>query len=507
MLADLLIPLDAASAQPLYRQVYEGVRSAILSGRLPGGCRIPSSRQLADHLGVSRSTVLVAFDQLAAEGYVEGAVGSGSYVARAIPRHIARPSAGRVPASARPRASARLSTRGDAVASIPPMLPIAVPYPRLFWLGVPPVDTFPLLPWKRLVARRIRAVTAAELCHAPGAGYAPLRSMIAAHLAATRGMRCEPEQVIVLASAQEALELVSRVLLDGGDPVWLEDPGWRGARGAFLAAGARLVCLPVDSEGVDVREGVRLAPDARVAYVTPSHQFPLGGMLTLERRMALLRWAASREAWIIEDDYDSEYRHAGRPLSALHALDDAERVIYVGTFNKTIFPALRLAYLISPPSLTDKLLAARRVGGQHASPLAQAVVADFIGNGGYARHLRRSRAVIRERRDALVSAISQQGEGLLTLGPADTGSHAVAWLTHAVDDRKASEAAARAGVAAAPLSAFRIQQYQPPGLVLGYAGAAPKEIAAATGALVQAISGLVSAGTSGSVRPSRRNTV
>jgi GntR family transcriptional regulator/MocR family aminotransferase len=495
---ELLIRLDSASREPLHRQVYQGIREAILSGQVAAGVRIPASRRLAEYLAVSRSTVLVAFEQLVAEGYIEGAVGSGSYVARQIPDHLLRAPAQRSASAPVPVRPPRLSARGRDLASLRGGGRPLVPYPRAFWTGVPPVDVFPLAVWSRLAARRLRSLTTADLYHGPAAGYAALRQAIVAHLGAARGMHCDPDQVLVLSSAQEALELSCRVLLDPGDGAWMENPGWSGARGALVGAGARLTFVPVDAAGLDVSRGLAEAPDARIAYVSPSHQYPTGATLSLERRMALLDWAANTGAWILEDDYDSEFRYAGRPLTALHGLDTASRVLYVGTFNKTIFPALRVGYLVVPSSLIEPFLAVRRIGGQHSPTIDQAVLTDFMAEGHYVRHLRRSRAACQERRDTLLAALERHAGGLLELGGAETGLHAIGWLPVGTDDVRASEAAARSGVMAAPLSGHCVGPCLRPGLVLGYAGIKPHEINAATRRLGEALSGMVPAKTNGS---------
>ncbi|HEU5051162.1 MAG TPA: PLP-dependent aminotransferase family protein, partial [Gemmatimonadales bacterium] len=360
ILPDLLVPLDPARPEPIHRQLYRGIREAILAGGLPAGVRIPSTRRLAEQLGISRSTVLVAFDQLVAEGYLVGAVGSGSYVARDIPQHLRRSP---VPGNGdeRPK-SPRVAARVARVARAGGRAVPAVPYPNAFWSGVPPIDVFPMAAWNRIVARRLRSLEPADLHHGPAAGYRPLREAIAAYLVAARGMRCSADQVIVLASAQEALELAARVLLDPGDAAWMEEPGWSGARGAFVSADIRIVPVPVDADGLDVAAGLAAAPDARAVYLSPSHQYPLGATLGLERRMALLDWAARSGAWLIEDDYDSEFRYSGRPLTALHGLDSRGSVIYVGTFNKTMFPALRVGYLVVPEALVESFLTLRRLG-------------------------------------------------------------------------------------------------------------------------------------------------
>ncbi|HWB37426.1 MAG TPA: PLP-dependent aminotransferase family protein, partial [Rugosimonospora sp.] len=333
---DLLIALDTRADEPLHRQLYRGVREAIRSGRLRPGVRIPSTRRLAQHLGVSRWTVLAAFDQLVAEGYVVGAVGSGSRVAFELPDPMPDPVELPPATTDVPARQARLSGRGRLLQGIRHRP--GVPYPKPFWTGIPPVDEFPVRLWARLAARRYRRLGQAELYHGPAAGYQPLREAIVAHLRAARGVRASAGQVVVVASAQEAMELAARLLLDPGDTAWIEDPSWPGARGALTGAGARIVPVPVDSDGLSVEHGIALAPEGRLAYVCPSHQYPAGVTLGAERRQALLAWADSHDAWILEDDYDSEYLHAKRPLTALQGLDQAGRVLYIGTFNKTLFP-------------------------------------------------------------------------------------------------------------------------------------------------------------------------
>jgi GntR family transcriptional regulator/MocR family aminotransferase len=485
---ELLLQLDPDSTEPLHRQVYHGIREAILSGRLPGGVRIPSSRRLADYLDISRSTVLVAFEQLVAEGYLIGAVGSGSYVASQIPDHLlptARPAsapAGRP--SSRPAVAKRCSDLRAMRRRAPRY------YPGAFWTGVPPVDAFPLSLWRRLATRRYRQVSASQLYHGPAAGYRPLREAIVTHLAGARGVHCTADQVIVLSSAQEAMELTCRVLLDPGDAAWIENPSWSGARGALTSGGARVAHVPVDRHGLIVDQGIAAAPDARLVYVCPSHQYPSGAILSLERRLQLLEFAASRDAWIIEDDYDSEYRYSGRPLTALQGLDSAGRVVYVGTFNKTLFPALRLAYVVVPQDLLAEFLAVRGIGGQHSPTIEQAILCDFITEGHYARHLRRSRTLCRERRAALVAAVARHLAGVLEIAEDESGLHAVAWLPAGLDDVRVSAAASQQGIEAAPLSAYYEGECPRGGLVLGYAGLKLHEIDAGVRKLALAIASL-----------------
>src|SRR5262245_38120039 len=332
--------LDRASGVPFYRQIYDGVREAILSGRLRPGARLPSTRVLAADLETSRNTVLAAFGQLLAEGYVEGRVGAGTTVARTLPETLlrARPEAA---GTERPGRRPRLSRRGALLVGTRAALGRGAIAAHPFRPGLPGLETFPFDLWTRLIARRWRRVPRQLLDYGDPAGYAPLREAIAAYLGEARAVRCEATQVIVVTGAQQAVDLAARVLLDPGETAWVEDPGYQGARGALVAAGIRLASVPVDVEGLAVRRGARSAPGARLVYVTPSHQYPLGVTMSLQRRLALLEWASASGAWILEDDYDSEYRYAGRPLAALQGLDTAGRVIYAGTFSKVLLPAPR----------------------------------------------------------------------------------------------------------------------------------------------------------------------
>lgn len=471
-IADLLLPLDNTSDTPLYRQVYEGLRNAILEGRLPPGARIPSTRRLAEYLAVSRTTVLVAFEQLVVERFLVGTVGSGSRVSD----HIPPPPQ---PADDDARAQAEsslvvLSRCGKSLVELPrPGRPLSRGA-KAFRTGQPPVDGFPLHVWRRLAARCHRRLTSADLYHGLPQGLLQLREAIVT-VAVARGIRCEPRQVLVLASAQEAMELVCRMLLDPGDEAWLEDPAWPGASAALLASHARIVPVPVDHAGLRVDMGIAAARQARLAYVTPSHQYPMGVTMSLDRRTLLLDWAKEHAAWILEDDYDSEFRYVDRPLPALQGLDQAGRVIYVGTFNKTLFPALRLAYLILPEALVDPFRLARGIGGQHAPAIDQAILSDFIAEGHYARHLKQARALGRERRDTLLAA-SAKRLGDLAFTYADTGLHTVGWLPEGTDDRRVSAAALRHGVEAAPLSAYYMGACPRPGLVLGYGSLTTRQI-------------------------------
>jgi len=361
---------------------------------------------------------------------------------------------------------------------------------RAFRPGTPALDAFPSELWSRLLARRWRNPPRELLSYSLSAGYQPLREAIASYLGAARAVLCEAEQVIIVAGAQQALDLVARLLLNPNDAAWIEDPGYLGTRAAFVGAGARLVPVPIDKEGLDVTAGARAAPDARLAYVSPSHQYPLGVTMSLARRLALLEWASRSGAWIIEDDYDSEYRYRGRPLAALQGLDKEGRVIYLGTFSKVLFPSLRIGYIVAPPDLVDAFAAARGVLSRFTPSMDQAVITDFINDGHFARHIRRMRTLYAERQAVLVETARRELDGLLEVNPHDAGIHLVAWLADGADDLKLSEAASDAGVEAQALSSFSVKHRMRAGLLMGYAGYDERQIRVGVRKLATAFQGM-----------------
>ena len=471
------VGVDRSSAVPLYRQLYGGLREGILAGTLPAGSRLPSVRALVRQLGVSRNTVEGALAQLSAEGYLEARVGSGTYVSGALPDDALRAGSSRGAARRRvssggsPDGGAGLSRRGAALASIP-VSPADRPRgtePRPFRPAVPDAREFPLKVWRRLAGEFWRRPPRGSLGYGEPGGYRPLRMAIAEHLRAHRAVGCTWEQVIVVSGSQQALDLVARLLLDPGDGAWVEDPCYLGARGALSANGARLVPVPVDDEGLDVAVGEALAPDARLACVAPSHQYPTGATMSLGRRLALLGWASRKGAWVVEDDYDGEFRYSGRPLSSLQGLDDEERVIYVGTFSKVLSPALRIGYLVVPPGLIDAFENARALADRHPPVPEQAVLAEFVAEGHFARHLRRMRKVYAGRQQALADAARGALDGLLEVRPSGAGLHLVGRLPEGTDDAEISRRLAAAGVEAPSVSAHRLSAPGTPGLVLGYA--------------------------------------
>src|SRR5262245_8869410 len=465
----LLIRIDHSAGQSLQQQVYAAVRRAILEGVLEPGGRLPSSRTLAQDLCLSRTTTFLAYQQLLAEGYLRTHHGSGTYVARDLPDDLPLQTS---PPRRRQIKVAGLSRRGEVLANIPAPARRIPGNPRPVRLGAPALDKFPWRVWRQLVSRRLRSMKVKDLDYADAGGVSALRHAIVEHVKAARGAQCDHEQVFIVAGAQRGLQMIATALLDPGDRVWVENPGYPGARSALLAAGARLVPVSVDEHGLQVAAATRAAPQARMAYVTPSNQFALGVPMSLSRRLALLRWASHNAAWIIEDDYDSEFRYATRPLPCLQGLDRDERVLYVGTFSKSVCPALRLGFLIVPSDLCDKLRARPYAADIHPPLLEQMVLADFIADGHYARHLRRMRAFYQERRDALVDAAETHCRGALRVRRVQTGLHAIADLLDADEERVADEAMSR-GVEVAPLRMYTIGRRTLNGLVLGFGSSRP----------------------------------
>ena len=484
------IALNSDVPLPLYRQLYEGLRQAILTRRLAPGARLPSTRVLACELGISRYTVVDAFRQLSAEGYLEGKVGAGTYVTRTVPDDLLHPHQAGLSASVPGRCRRPQSQRSAEQMALGRhflVTRLQQQYSQAFQVGVPALDAFPSTLWSQLVARHARALPASLHSYLHPAGYTPLRQAIASYLATARGVNCTAEQVIVVNGSQQGIALTAQVLLNPGEAVWMEDPGYPGAKGALLGAGARLIPVPIDTEGLDVEAGKARCPEARLAFITPSHQCPLGVTMSLQRRLALLEWAQEAGAWIIEDDYDSEYRYVGRPLAALQGLDVARRVIYSGTFSKVLFPALRLGYLVVPPDLVEAFLAARLFADMHSPVLEQAVLAEFITEGHFTRHIRRMRMLYAERQTALVEA-AQQLSAWLTIRPSEAGMHTLGWLSAGSDDQAIAQLAAQHQVIAHPLSHYYIEPGEQRGLLLGYTSVSIPAIRAGVRRLVAALS-------------------
>jgi GntR family transcriptional regulator / MocR family aminotransferase len=462
-----IVSLDRRHGLPLHRQLYDGYRAAILDGRLRAGQRLPSTRTLASELRVSRMPVVLAFEQLVAEGYIESRVGAGSFVARTF--------AAAAPATAahrrRPRVPRAVLAEDDVAQ---PWLESAAP----FRIALPALSEFPVDVWARLVARRARLLSSRQMMYGDSQGYAPLREVIAEHLRTVRSVRCTADQILITSGSQQALAVTARALLALGDAVWVEEPGFIGARDALVLAGAHVVPVRVDEAGIDVAAGIALCPRARAAYVTPSHQYPLGTIMTAPRRLQLLAWARQRGAWLIEDDYDSEYRYDSPPIAALQGLDPDDRVVYIGTFSKVLFPALRLGYVVLPRDLIARVRRIREAMDNSPAPFFQAVLHDFIREGHYARHLRRMRVVYGERRRTLVGALERELGDTVRIAGDRAGLHVVVLLPPGTRDRDVALAAAERGLAVTPLSscyATRAGAHRP-GLLVGYGVTSTREL-------------------------------
>jgi GntR family transcriptional regulator / MocR family aminotransferase len=469
---------DPRSSEPLYRQLYEKLRHQILNGAFSAGQQIPSTRLLATDLDVSRNTVLNAIEQLIAEGYLEGEAKTGTFVTGVVPEEMTSVDRATTPRTDRARREPRWSQFGARLAVPTPRPGPWEVLPVPFRPGISAFDRFPFDVWNRLTNRHWKKHSSPILSYGDPAGYLPLRRAILEYMTLARGIRGEPEQVIIVGGAQQGIDLTARLLLDPGDLVWMEEPGYVGAFAALRAAGATVVPVAVDRSGLNVQSGIASAPTAKLACVTPSHQFPRGVTMTLGRRLELLSWAEKADGWILEDDYDSEYRYEGRPIPALQGLDRNDRVIYLGTFTKVLFPSIRLAYLIVPSDLVERFRAAKAIIDRQSPVPDQAILADFISEGHFGRHIRRMRTLYLERAEALVASVERELKGAIEIKRPEAGMHTIGWLPSGVNDRELSRAAADAGVFAWALSScYREPDAgQRPGLVLGFAAYAEEEL-------------------------------
>ena len=480
-----VIAVHRNAAKPLHQQIYDAYRNLIVERNLSAGQQIPSTRALAIELKISRIPVLTAYAQLLAEGYFESRAGAGTFVCGSLPdqqmsteRRVARPSSART--GARP------------IASRASLIPA---YRRLPWLrgsgafslSQPAIDQFPLAVWSRLVIRHARNPRVSALQYGGPWGSEPLRQAICAYLRTSRAVHCQPQQVMIVTGSQQALEISARVLLEAGNSVWTEEPGYWLARHVLIAAGARLVPVPVDTEGIDVSAGINLCRRARAAIVAPSHQYPLGATMSASRRLQLLAWAQDAGSWIIEDDYDSEYRYDSRPIASLQGLDQNSRVIYIGTFSKTVFPALRMGYVVIPEDLVDRFVAVRHAMDVGPPSFYQAVLTDFMNEGHYARHIRRMRILYGERRAALVQALQNEFGSKLEILGAEAGMHLAVILPRGFRDFELASHAARQNLWLWPLSTSYLSKNSRHGLILGFGSTSAKEMPRAVSRLKQAL--------------------
>jgi GntR family transcriptional regulator/MocR family aminotransferase len=469
-----VIAVDRKAAKPLHKQIYDAYRSMIVSRNLGAAQQIPSTRALAAELRISRIPVLTAYSQLMAEGYFEARAGAGTFVCSSLPDQLTSSDRGSG-RSADLRSGARVTSRRAM------LLPA---YERLPWFGgfgafnvsQPAFDQFPFLTWSRIVMRHCRSPHASALQYGGPLGYAELRKAICAYLRTARAVHCDPDQVMIVAGSQQALEVSTRVLLDDQSAAWLEEPGYWLTRQVLTAAGCRLVPVPVDSEGLDVALGVEKCRKARAAFVAPSHQYPLGATMSASRRLQLLDWAQRSGSWVIEDDYDSEYRYGNMPIASLQGLDHNSRVIYIGTFSKTLFPSLRLGYIVIPRDLVGRFAAVRYAMDIGPPHFFQAVLTDFMNEGHYARHIRRMRQLYAQRRIALVDELQRElGSALEILG-SEAGMHLAVILPKGFRDQELAARAAREKLWLAPLSPSYLDGIPRQGFILGFGNTMAEEM-------------------------------
>jgi GntR family transcriptional regulator / MocR family aminotransferase len=474
----LPISVDRRHGVPLYRQLYDWFRQAIVEGRLRPRQQLPSTRNLASDLGISRISVLAAYEQLRTEGYLQTIVGGGTRVAPMIADEtLVAQRLRRLNTAKRAgggHAARKLSSLGM---SLDKGVRDAWP-PRFgaFRVSLPALEHFPVEKWSTLTIHHARRLSRETMAYGDPMGLLSLREAIAAYLGTVRALRCEPSQILITTGSQQGLQLAAQLLLNAGDEVCLEEPGYPGARLAFKTVDARLVAVPVDGEGLKVDELIRRSPSARAVYITPSHQYPLGATLSASRRLQLLHWARHTGAWIIEDDYDSEYRFSSRPIGAMQGMDTDSRVVYIGTFSKVMFPSLRLGYIVAPKDLVTAFCGALDAASIFTSPLNQMVLADFIVQGHLARHIRRMRALYMERREALVKALRRSLGQRIEIVGTEAGMHLVMLLPSGQEDQEIAGRAAEKGISVVPLSACYLEDSALSGLILGYGGASIPQI-------------------------------
>jgi GntR family transcriptional regulator/MocR family aminotransferase len=477
--------LDRGLSVPLSRQLAVALRDALSEGRIEAGARLPSTRALAAELGLARSTIVGVFEQLAAEGYIIGKAGSGYFAAASLGGST--PQLHVEPAAPRP-----LSRHGERMRAYQTPSSRATPLP--FEPGHAEIDAGFIGTWKRLASRVLSGRSSLVWNYGDPHGELPLRRAIADYLAAARGVRCRHEQIVLTSGTQQGLSLAAQILLNPGDAAWVEDPCYRSTLDILRAAEAEIVPVPVDEDGLDIAAGERRAAldqrgiPPRLAYTTPSRQYPLGMAMPLARRVALLAWAAQHRAWIIEDDYESEFQAPGQMLPSLQGLDRAGRVIYLGTFSKLLFPSLRLGYAVLPEDLVAPFAGARYLADRQSSGLIQAIMTEFMLDGHFARHLKRMRARYAERQEFLVDQLARRLGDIVEIRPVESGMYLTAWLPQGWSDQEAAAALALSGVTVVPLSTLTLETPRRPGLVLGYTGHGETAIARAVETMAKILS-------------------
>jgi GntR family transcriptional regulator/MocR family aminotransferase len=469
-----VIAVDRKAAKPLHKQIYDAYRSMIVGSSLGAGQQIPSTRALAAELGISRIPVLTAYSQLLAEGYFEARTGAGTFVCSSLPDQFAS-SDREATRSTEVRPGARnLARRALRLPAFE-----RLPWHRgsgAFSVSQPAFDHFPFQVWSQIVMRHCRNPHVGELQYGSPLGFEPLREAVCTYLKTSRAVRCEPSQIMIVTGSQQALELTTRTLLDAGNPAWIEEPGYWLTRQVLIGAGCRLVPVPVDSEGLEVAAGIKKCRKAKAAFVAPSHQYPLGATMSASRRLQLLDWAQASGSWVIEDDYDSEYRYGNMPIASLQGLDRNARVIYIGTFSKTLFPSLRLGYVVIPQDLVDRFMAVRYAMDIAPPQFFQAVLTDFMNEGHFARHIRRMRQLYAARRSALVESLRKEFGSWLEIHGAEAGLYLSVFLPKGMRDKELAKRASMEKLWLPPLSPAYVGAASRQGFILGFGSTAAEEM-------------------------------
>ena len=460
------LKIDHQSNTPLYRQLYNNFRQSILNGKFSPGQKLPGTRSLAAELNISRNTVVLAFEQLLLEGYLKGKIGSGTFV-NEIPDNILNVKE----KVNRKKSGKKISTNLINQLGSPELIQRNTSSEQIipFQNGVPSLDEFPIKTWVKLNNQTAKTTSEVQLGYGDAAGYWPLREEIASYLRTYRAVNCNAEQIIIVNGSQQGLDLVMRVLLNPGDYVWHEDPGYFGARASMLFAGAKIFPSPLDDEGLDVEYSSKKYLPPRLIYTTPSHQFPLGYTMSISRRIQVLQYASKNDCWIIEDDYDSEFRYSGNPLPSLQGMDKNSCVLYLGTFSKVLFPGLRLGYLVLPdPEMLNLFVSAKSMMDRQSPTFEQIITSQFLKEGYFTKHIRKMRILYKERQEFLIKEVEKEIGNLIKLKSSEAGMHLIAWLPENFDEIKISKKAKENNLIVYPVSEYVLKFKQKPGLFLGY---------------------------------------
>jgi len=462
------IRLNKQDGMPLYSQLYEQIKQAIFNGHLKAGERMPATRTLSVELSVSRNSVFQAYDQLMLEGFLEGKKGDGTYVMQLdnVQRKYVP-----VPVQKKTTLADTVKYKDASLAESTLLSDSSLEPPLPFQSCVMDMQHFPVKVWARIAAKIYRNLHKVYLGYLDTQGHLPLRQALADYLRVNRSIVCSPDQILIVNGSRQAINLAAQLLIKKGDQCWMEDPGYRSGRAAITRWGGIVCPVPLTEYGLNIDYGMQHYPDAKLTYVTPSHQYPLGGTLPLSERLKLLQWAAKHQMWILEDDYDSEFRYNGRPVPALKGLDDKGHVIYIGTFSKVLFPALRIGYMVLPTvDMAQQFKMLKSTIDRQSPVIDQAIVAQFMHEGHFARHLRKMRTLYKKQQEELFQLLEKQVGKYITVAPSDTGIHLIGWLKQPCDMELLLQKAAAANIIVHPVQDFTIRFKQPQGLLLGFTG-------------------------------------